>query len=99
MPTLEYELTTESGERGWTGYWYNHESDDSLTPVDKQWGEIYLNETRCFMGTSFPRELTKRWTFKVVGNLRPRSYDVDFEFGLMVAGRAKVGIIFCIHAD
>jgi hypothetical protein len=30
------------------------------------------------------------WTLRLRGQLKPRPYDVDFEFGLSAAGRAKV---------
>lgn len=49
MPTLEYELSTAEGKRGWTGEWFSHEDDDSMTPVDKPIKTQYMDETRMFI--------------------------------------------------
>ena len=40
----------------------------------------------------YPKELTKRFTLRLRGVLKPREKDTDFEFGLMSAGRAKLFI-------
>jgi beta-glucosidase len=40
--------------------------------------------------TSYPDNITYRWTMKLEGRLKPREKDTLFEFGLIVAGRAKV---------
>ena len=40
----------------------------------------------------YPEELTKRFTLRLHGYLRPRDKDTDFEFGLLSAGRAKLYI-------
>lgn len=90
MPTLEQELLTEDGQTGWIGSWYSHLSDTSMTPVEKPLSSHFIDETRVFISTSYPKELTKRWTLKLRGFLRPRKVDTPFEFGLLVAGRAKV---------
>ncbi|KAF5369139.1 hypothetical protein D9757_011062 [Collybiopsis confluens] len=92
MPTLEQELLTEDGRLGWTASWYPHLSDTSMTPAEKPLTSTFVDETRIFIGTSYPKELTKRWTLKLQGFLRPREKDTPFEFGLMVAGRAKLFI-------
>ena len=49
MPTLDYELQTEDGRRGWTGYWYAHEDDDSMVPVPEPMKTQYIDETRIFI--------------------------------------------------
>lgn len=46
--------------------------------------------------TSYPAELTKRWTLRLKGQLKPRAYDSQFEFGLISAGRAKVSGSRCL---
>ncbi|KAF9066008.1 beta-glucosidase [Rhodocollybia butyracea] len=90
MPTLEQELVTEDGKPGWIGSWYPHLSDESMTRADKPLSSRLIDETRIFISTSYPKELTKRWTLQLRGFLKPREVDTPFEFGLMVAGRAKL---------
>lgn len=90
MPSLDYELFTETGERGWVGSWHKHLDDDSLTPVEEPLETRVVDETRIFISTSTPKGITRKWTLRLRGQLKPRLYDVDFEFGLTTAGRAKV---------
>ncbi|TFK64154.1 glycoside hydrolase family 3 protein [Pluteus cervinus] len=90
LPTLEYDLFTSSGERGWIGTWHRHENDDSLVPIEEPVATQYIDETRIFISTSTPVGITKRWTLRLRGHLKPRPSDVDFEFGLTAAGRAKL---------
>jgi beta-glucosidase len=70
--------------------WYSHESDDSMKPLDAPIATQLFDETRLFIGTSYPKSITRTWTVKLRGFLRPKPYDTDFEFGLIAAGRAKV---------
>nr|CAC03462.1 putative beta glucosidase [Agaricus bisporus] len=90
LPTLDFDLFTESGQRGWTGSWHAHENDDSLvalpTPIKTQ----YVDETRMFISSSSPAGITKKWTLRMKGYLKPRERDCKFEFGLTAAGRAKL---------
>lgn len=90
MPSLDYELVREDGERGWIGAWHSHVNDDSMEPMDEVLKHQFIDETRLFIATSTPPNITRRWTLRLRGQLKPRSYDVAFEFGLSVAGRAKV---------
>lgn len=90
MPSLDFDLFTESGERGWIGTWHKHEHDESMTPVDAPFVTRLIDETRIFVSLSAPQGITRRWTLRLRGQLLPRPYDTDFEFGLSVAGRAKV---------
>ncbi|KAG5642853.1 hypothetical protein DXG03_002030 [Asterophora parasitica] len=91
LPTLENELLTPSGERGWLGTWHSHEDDDSLVPLTTEPIETrVVDETRIFISTSIPAGITRKWTLRLNGTLKPRDKDVDFEFGLTVAGRAKL---------
>ena len=46
MPTLDYDIQTEDGKRGWTGYWYAHEDDESMTPLPDPIKTQYIDETR-----------------------------------------------------
>ncbi|KAJ7489184.1 beta-glucosidase [Mycena latifolia] len=89
-PSLDYELFTEDGKRGWTGSWHSHVDDESMTPLDEPLKSDHLDETRIFISTSAPEALTKRWTLKLRGQLLPRPKDTPFEFGLISAGRAKL---------
>lgn len=89
-PSLDLEMITEKDERGWMCYWHSHENDDSMTPLAEPMEARLVDETRVFVGTSYPSTITKRWTMKLRGQLKPRPYDRKFEFGMAVAGRAKV---------
>ncbi|KAF5386896.1 hypothetical protein D9615_002114 [Tricholomella constricta] len=92
LPTLENELRTSTGERGWLGTWHAHENDDSLVPLATAppLETRVVDETRIFISTSTPRGITRKWTLRLKGMLKPRERDVDFEFGLTAAGRAKL---------
>ncbi|KIY70546.1 glycoside hydrolase family 3 protein [Cylindrobasidium torrendii FP15055 ss-10] len=90
LPTLDYEIVTDAGERGWVGEWYPHESDDSMKPIDKAIKSQVIDETRMFINTAVPDGLTRRWTMRLTGYLKPRATDGDFEFGIEVAGRARL---------
>ncbi|KAI0697103.1 beta-glucosidase [Cerioporus squamosus] len=92
MPTLENEILTEDGKPGWMGYFHSHEDNDSMTPLDAVTATRYIDETRVFLSDDYPRELTKRFTLRLRGFLKPREKDTDFEFGLLSAGRAKLFI-------
>lgn len=91
LPTLENDLVTPTGERGWVGTWHKHESDDSLVAVEEPLESRLVDETRIFISSSTPKNITRKWTLRLRGHLKPRPYDCAFEFGLTVAGRAKVG--------
>ncbi|KAI6125064.1 glycoside hydrolase family 3 protein [Pisolithus croceorrhizus] len=90
MPTLDFDLTTPNGERGWIGSWYRHENDDSMTLAPTPIETRLIDETRVFINTSIPEGITRQWSLKLEGLLKPRSRDCIFEFGLTVAGRAKL---------
>lgn len=47
-PSLDYDIFTETGQRGWMGSWYSHESDESMTPVAEPLKTQYIDETRMF---------------------------------------------------
>ncbi|EKM56180.1 glycoside hydrolase family 3 protein [Phanerochaete carnosa HHB-10118-sp] len=89
-PTLDYDLVTEDGKPGWTGSWFAHESDESMTPLKEPLKTQYVDETRIFVSTSYPKDITKRWTLRLDGQLKPRDRDMLFEFGLIASGRAKL---------
>nr|ADX07318.1 putative beta-glucosidase [Flammulina velutipes] len=90
LPTLDYELVTENGERGWVGEWFSHQDDESMTPLAAPLSSRIIDETRLFISTSAPSGITRRWTMKLRGFLKPRDTDCDFQFGLEVAGRARL---------
>ncbi|KDQ34219.1 glycoside hydrolase family 3 protein [Pleurotus ostreatus PC15] len=90
MPTLDYDLSTEAGDRGWIGEWYSHEDDESMVPLKTPIRTQYIDETRIFISTSTPNGITRRWSLRLKGYLSPRTQDTQFEFGLTAAGRAKL---------
>ncbi|KAF8995211.1 beta-glucosidase [Cyathus striatus] len=90
MPSLDFDLVTSTGERGWTGSWHAHVSDDSLEVLPEAMGERYIDETKIFISTSYPKGITRRWTLKLKGYLKERERDCEFEFGVIAAGRAKL---------
>ena len=89
-PSLDYEMITEAGERGWIVSWFKHIDDDSMVALDQPFETRHIDETRVFIGTSTPEGITKRWTMKLNGLLKSKPYARKFEFGMAAAGRAKV---------
>lgn len=55
LPTLEDELFTENGERGWIGAFYTHEDNESMTPVGGPIGTRVIDETRIFFRYELPQ--------------------------------------------
>ena len=47
-PSLDWDMFTEDGRRGWMGAWYAHESDESMVPVKVPLKTQYIDETRMF---------------------------------------------------
>lgn len=47
-PTLDFEIVTEKGERGWIGEFFAHENDDSMVPLSTPIKIQYIDETRAF---------------------------------------------------
>ncbi|KII89537.1 glycoside hydrolase family 3 protein [Plicaturopsis crispa FD-325 SS-3] len=90
MPSLDYEMFTANGERGWIGTWHNHTSDDSMEVVEEPIQTSLIDETRMFISTSYPKGITRKWTLRLRGQLAPRPKDTNFEFGLIASGRAKL---------
>jgi beta-glucosidase len=104
MPSLDFDIVTNTGQRGWVGTWYRHESDDSMTVVEEPVRTRVINETHILLDLSGPGDdITRRWTLRLRGQLVPREKDTVFEFGLIVAGRAKVcspastGVLLTTH--
>jgi beta-glucosidase len=81
-------MFTENGEHGWIGTWHSHVDNDSMTPLDDVLEQRLIDETKCLISTSTPKNITHTWILWLRGQLKPRPYDVDF--GLSVAGQAKV---------
>lgn len=61
-----------------------------MKPLDTPIATRFFDETRLLIGTSYPEGVTHKWTMKLRGFLKPKHCDIDFEFGLIAAGRAKV---------
>jgi beta-glucosidase len=90
LPPLDYDMYNETGSRGWVLTWHKHEDDDSFTPLDDPLETQLVNHSRLVIGTLVPKGLTRIWTIKLRGYLKPRDHDCMFEFGLIAAGRAKL---------
>lgn len=90
MPSLDLDIVTSTGQRGWLGTWHRHESDDSMMVVEEPVQTRVIDETRILLDLSGQDNLTRKWTLRLRGQLVPREKDMIFEFGLIVAGRAKV---------
>ncbi|RXW21014.1 hypothetical protein EST38_g4842 [Candolleomyces aberdarensis] len=86
LPTLESQLTTPSGEKGWVCTFYAH--DDAGNPTIELESFI-LHDTRVKLNDFLPAGLTPEWTIKLRGTLTLDATG-SFEFGLTVAGRAKL---------
>lgn len=63
-----------------------------MIPQDQPIKQHLIDETRIFISTSTPEGITKRWSLKLEGQLKPKPYDRKFEFGMVAAGRSKVCI-------
>jgi beta-glucosidase len=91
MPSLDLDIVTPTGRRGWVGTWHRHESDDSMIVVEEPVQTRVIDETRILLDLSdLKDDITRKWTLRLRGQLVPREKDIIFEFGLIVAGRAKV---------
>jgi beta-glucosidase len=91
MPSLDFDIVTPTGQRGWLGTWHRHESDDSMVVVDEPIQTRVIDETRILLDLlGLKGDITRRWTLRLRGQLVPREKDMVFEFGLIVSGRAKV---------
>lgn len=89
LPTLDYDLSTETGERGWIGTWYSN-GPDGLTAVGDPVKTQLIDETSAFISIDKPKGVASHFTLHLRGKLVPRDVDTKFEFGLIAAGRAKV---------
>ena len=90
LPSLDHDIFTQSGKRGFIASWYKHVGGDSLIPHDEVLETGLIDETNLIFAGSLPQGLTETYTLELRGHLKPRPYDCIFEFGLSVAGRAKV---------
>ena len=98
LPSMDYEIFTEDGKRGWIGTWYNN-SSDNLTPNGPPVKTHLVDETNVFVSNGAPEGITTAWTLKLQGKSRKFEQDTLFEFGLVVAGRAKVSYIIYLLVD
>jgi len=74
------------------GTWHKHESDDSMAVVEQPILEKVIKEARMLFDNLGMEDLTRKWTLKLRAQLLPREKDTLFEFGLTVAGRAKLWV-------
>ncbi|EIM87989.1 beta-glucosidase [Stereum hirsutum FP-91666 SS1] len=92
MPSLDWDMFTADGKRGWMGTWHKHESEESMSIVEEPYATNLIDETRIFVSLSAPKGITRRWTLRLKGQLKPKTYACDFEFGMSVSGRAKLWV-------
>ncbi|KDN51739.1 hypothetical protein RSAG8_00287, partial [Rhizoctonia solani AG-8 WAC10335] len=88
LPTLENQLTAPDGQPGWEASFYTH--DENQQPKDEV-AKFTLNDTRVKLNDFLPEGLTPSWTIKLKGTLKVNK-TAPFEFGLTVAGRAKLWV-------
>ena len=60
-PTLDYDIYTADGKRGWNAEWFAHESDESMTPVAEPIRKQFMDETRIFIRYADNRLFILRW--------------------------------------
>ncbi|KAL0572762.1 hypothetical protein V5O48_009194 [Marasmius crinis-equi] len=87
LPTLERYLKTHDGKPGWLCSFYNNLPDGTV--VKDPIAEIVLQDTRVRLNDFLPPGLTETFTIKMTGELT-LDKSMDFEFGLAVAGKAKL---------
>ncbi|KAG9002882.1 hypothetical protein FRB94_003505 [Tulasnella sp. JGI-2019a] len=90
QPLLDRELLTEEGKPGWTGSFYCHDTVETPEHQKEAIAAWTIKETHMFLLDNLPEGLTKRWTLKLKGKLRPREKDTPFKFGLTCLGRGKL---------
>lgn len=88
LPTLESSLTTPTGKPGWLCSFYSHSRNGE---VDEPIAEYIVEDTRIKLNDFLPQGLTPTWSIKLRGALAVDTTG-PFEFGLTVAGRAKLWI-------
>lgn len=91
LPTMDFDLVTEDGQKGWVGKWYNT-GEDGLTPAGEPAYTQVVDETRAFFSSGVVKDITPKWALTLEGKIRPRAKDTKFQFGLTCAGRAKLYI-------
>lgn len=91
LPTIEDFILSEDGKPGFTVTWHSH-SDQSLTVVEEPLKTQHLGETKMIFADSQPKPkgLTERWSLRLKAIIKPVDKDTLSEFGLTVAGRAKL---------
>ncbi|KAF9036785.1 glycoside hydrolase family 3 protein [Panaeolus papilionaceus] len=88
LPTLENQLKTPEGKTGWLCTFYTHDSEQN---PDKPVQSFHLNDTRVKLNDFLPQGLGEEWSIKLEGTLQ-LDQSAEFEFGLAVAGRAKLWV-------
>lgn len=86
LPTLEDLLVAPSGEPGWVCNFYAHDEKGEPSVLVES---IVLHDTRVKLNDFLPKGLTEEWSLSCRGTLKVDATG-PFEFGLTVAGRAKL---------
>ncbi|TFY72401.1 hypothetical protein EVG20_g640 [Dentipellis fragilis] len=88
LPTLENELKTSDGKPGWLCTFFTHDEEGN---PDRAIADFVVRDTRIKLNDFLPEGLTPTWSIKLEG-LLTLDKSGPFEFGLTVAGRAKLFI-------
>jgi beta-glucosidase len=88
LPTLEGLLTAPSGAPGWTCQFFKHK-DGTEIPQEKPLASVDIFDTRIKLTDFLPTGLGPTWSLELLGTMLPDTTG-PFEFGLIVAGRARL---------
>ncbi|KDQ17192.1 glycoside hydrolase family 3 protein [Botryobasidium botryosum FD-172 SS1] len=89
LPALDDKMTTESGQPGWDCTFHNQDTEGNV--ADKVIAHYVLKSTDAVFCDSLPADITPNWTVRFKGILKV-DRTAPFEFGLTVAGQAKLWI-------
>jgi len=85
LPTLESLIKTDEGKPGWTCTFYAFTDEGSTKDI----ASYDLTETKVKVNDFIPKGLGEEWGIRLRGHITVER-DMPFEFGLAVAGRAKL---------
>jgi len=95
LNTLNHDIVTPDGDEGWRLEFYNHDATDPELPLFN--GEPLLvvpalAQTRVKLYSMQVPGITEQFSVKFKGFLRPQDFSAEWDFSLVVVGRAKLWI-------
>jgi beta-glucosidase len=90
LPSMDRHIITLDGRPGWMATFHSHDTNDN--PIEEPVETLHLTDTNLFIFDWAPAGITERWTLRLKGKLVQVERDALFEFGVSVAGRAKLWI-------